>query len=82
MRKLKLQVDELQVESFATARPKDEDGTVRAHDDSTNLACPGLTGEIGCTDWCANTQFTCLTCAGCGGTAVMSCRASDCTNEN
>ena len=48
MRKMKLQIDDLQVESFSTADASMHRGTVRAHDDQvlpeddagTDVTCP------------------------------------------
>lgn len=39
MKKLKLDLDELRVESYATAEDAGEAGTVRAHDSTVNPDC-------------------------------------------
>lgn len=40
MRKLAMQLDELQVESFETGEAQDRHGTVRGHDDRVTEFCP------------------------------------------
>ena len=40
MRKLAMQLDELQVESFETGDALDRHGTVRGHDDRVTEFCP------------------------------------------
>ncbi|HSU17197.1 hypothetical protein [Longimicrobium sp.] len=40
MRKIRLNPDQLRVESFATRAAAHERGTVRAHDDASGPSCP------------------------------------------
>jgi hypothetical protein len=54
MRKLKLNLDALNVESFGTGRPADEVGTVRANQEQ-NVEYPD-SGVTACT--CASGDFT------------------------
>lgn len=73
MNKLTLNVEDLAVESFATAPEKDGRGTVRAHADTWINSCPQS------CDWTCNTRndgtcptgFTCH--ESCGGTCDAGC---------
>lgn len=82
MKKLRLDPDALRVQSFTTHAQADRVGTVRGHDSDPSE-------QIGCTAQCpATVGLSCgYSCLGCtathpGGTAVMSCRAADCTHED
>ena len=69
MRRLKLEIDELQVESFAVERPGEARGTVRGReytlnpwecdsepvDDSINYCSPAPTSLFSCAYTCGNT---------------------------
>ena len=70
MEKVRLTLDELQVQSFATTDgPADARGTVRAHDAPTDqLECP-----TACPEWdtCWNT---------CGESCGGSCASCDCAS--
>ena len=82
MRKLKLDLDQLAVDSFDTASPAPKGGTVFGEQCTcyTNCTCPGCptcyatcNGQATCANTCANTcdDYTCAascngTCVGCG----------------
>jgi hypothetical protein len=96
MRKLKLHVDQLCVESFQTADADRPLGTVMGNNDS--IVDPGcVTYETACPDpTChANTQccsgytcaYTCGSTCGCGGTRLRTCGCptefyTDCCQTN
>ena len=72
MRKLKLAVDTLRVESFDTARRPDSRGTVRGAEDTFNVDCD--TNH----NWCTYQTYELPSCGGTcdcgtGGTAVTQC---------
>jgi hypothetical protein len=84
MNKLKLNLDELSVESFDTTRAEKEKGTVFGEQCTcyTQCTCPGCptcanynTCNATCGATCANTCDD-ATCVGCGGTDYSAC---DCT---
>jgi hypothetical protein len=57
MKKLKLQVEDLSVESFATARAADEHGTVQAHVGTlVGGSCPAVTCRTYDDTLCGVTQ--------------------------
>ncbi|HST60737.1 MAG TPA: hypothetical protein VLK84_18700 [Longimicrobium sp.] len=73
MRKLKLSVDQLQVESFHAVEREAQRGTV-AGNDSWVLVCSE--GGNSCKGWCS-ADTACQTCdASCNGTCYNSCGAS------
>lgn len=74
MARLKLMIDELEVETFETARDGTGRGTVRGHDSGTDdLECQANTwGGNGCDS--TQLQFQC-TCSG-GGVNNSTCNAS------
>ncbi|HEX6039840.1 hypothetical protein [Longimicrobium sp.] len=62
MKKLRLSVEDLAVESFATARGTDEPGTVRAHDAAITESCTNCTYDdtlCGLTRACSNAAPLC-----------------------
>lgn len=73
MPKLKLDLDQLVVESFDThASGIAPRGTVRAHSE----LCVPTFGEFSCVDTCGTCALTCDTCDGtcsCGGSCGYSC---------
>jgi hypothetical protein len=80
MRKLKLSLDALQVESFHAVDPDaDGRGTVAAHSDPADCVSPWGTCEKWCTDGsCDSCQGSCFgTCgASCFNTCAATCLAS------
>ncbi|HEX8904440.1 MAG TPA: hypothetical protein VF771_06345 [Longimicrobiaceae bacterium] len=64
--KKKLRIDELRVDTFATARVDGARGTVRAHEDSAPHQC--ASGVWTCLDTC---DVTCG--ATCNGSCVYTC---------
>jgi hypothetical protein len=55
--KIRLKVDELMVDSFTTAYPKEKSGTVHGH----QCTCPGSpTCDASCG--CATNEYTCTPC--------------------
>jgi hypothetical protein len=73
MRKLRLEIDELKVETF-DAGGSDTGGTVRAHED-TNYGGPCLDPFDDSINYCGTGQTYCGTCGGstCAGTCDYSC---------
>jgi hypothetical protein len=59
MRKLKLDVDALQVEEFATERTGAAIGTVRGNDSYTNCFCPHTYLDLGCQTVSEDDQCVC-----------------------
>lgn len=83
MRKLKLSMDALQVESFHAENPDPERGTVAGYSNPEECVSPNGTCEKYCTDWSCNTcqgscNGTCGTCAPTGDTCLGTC---GCTGE-
>jgi hypothetical protein len=87
--KLKLNLDELTVDSFDTTRPAAKQGTVFGEQCTcyTNCTCPGCpTCYASCNGTCGGTcEASCNgTCAGgtcdasCNGTCAGSCYQTDC----
>lgn len=86
MKKLALHLDDLQVESFHTARTAPQRGTVRGNQPLTT----NCTDYVDCT-WdfgCETQAYTCggscggscdVTCASCNGTCDASCNTCDYT---
>jgi hypothetical protein len=78
MRKLKLELDELAVQSFETAGEAEERGTVQARGGVTVL------GDTDCGAWCSRVDtcgFTCYTCwdPSCeGATGCPTCYLPEC----
>lgn len=88
--KMKLDLDELQVESFETVAGEAERGTVHGYitgtlgcncTDDTCASCEGTCDT--CADTCPNTcRNTCpATCATCPETCWQSCNFTDCAEE-
>ena len=82
MRKLRLEIDALRVESFDTSAPAAGAGTVRAHADAVvgdfEAITTPQTQQASCIDTCKLSCFgTCL--ASCGGSCWLSCDAN-CTD--
>ncbi len=82
MRKLKLEIDALRVESFDTSTAVVDTGTVRAHGDAVAVEYEAITTpqtqQASCFDTCKISCFgTCL--ASCGGSCMASCDGN-CTN--
>lgn len=87
MKKLRLEIDALTVESFATAAKMGQGGTVEAFGTQLGYTCgaeatcgPQTCGQLMCvidTDGCGGGSVGCATpgCAtpGCGGSGQMSC---------
>ncbi|HEX6909897.1 MAG TPA: hypothetical protein VF142_05870 [Longimicrobium sp.] len=72
MKKLVLELDDLNVQSFATTGgARGPRGTVRAHETETCV-------EQHCTDVCSLV----LTCASCEGTCDQACQGDDTVDEN
>lgn len=84
MKKLKLQLDELRVESFATTLVREEKGTVLGEECTcyTACTCPGCaTCDASCNGTCnASCNGTCdATCYGCAATNLRdSCGGFEC----
>lgn len=77
MRKIKLQLESLAVESFDTTQQEPADGTVAGHQLGTRYTCAS------CEDSCIQTACTCIeTCGGstCEGTCDWTCSCF-CTME-
>jgi hypothetical protein len=77
MRKMKLELDRLEVESFAPSRERNEGGTVHAHSfDTCYVPCPDPSAEGSCFE--VSCQQTCGQAASCGynpcGTFWPGCR--------
>ena len=82
MKKLKLQLEDLEVDGFSTTPAEPERGTVNGHSHFTWCTCPGgFTCDATCPNTCAATcpntcPQTCddFTCAyeSCGGTCFQS----------
>ena len=74
MRKLKLEIDALRVESFDTAGGRVDPGTVRAHGDAVDEAyviTDPRTQQLSCFDSC---KISCVTClVSCFGSCEFSC---------
>jgi len=90
MRKLRLELDDLQVEAFVTEARRPNVGTVHGFIsfhcslacDTVNATCDGA---FTCGDTCDGQQYTCiLSCGGCGsnrcGTADASCADPSCVD--
>ena len=78
MRKLKLEMDALVVESFASDTRTDGEGTVRAHLSAYYEDCgPDDTGQASCTCEPTCNAQTCYAC-GTGGCTGVSCAATSC----
>jgi hypothetical protein len=76
MNKLRLNLESLSVQSFATDGARRGGGTVRGNESYPSQLA-------GCTWGCPGTDaISCITCAGCDDSRVMSCRASDCMQEH
>ncbi|HEX8246033.1 MAG TPA: hypothetical protein VF541_21135 [Longimicrobium sp.] len=61
MKKLKLQLDALEVESFEVAKQTAEGGTVRGHDSSSSARLGCMDGCVSCYDTCnATCEYTCM----------------------
>ena len=83
MNKLKLKLDDLQVDTFQTTAPQKAKGTVFGEQCTcyTQCTCPGCpTCDASCNGTCdASCNGTCASCdASCGGTCDWSC---GCTYE-
>jgi hypothetical protein len=84
MKKLKLELDELQVESFQTERGMVQRGTVKGNAPPTSFCTEYIdcTWDFGCETQLASCEGTCNTCAGgscegtCGGSCYGTCDAS------
>lgn len=64
MKKLKLQIESLQVQSFdTTSADQGERGTVRAHGDSEDFGCTWICITLSCL--CGNTEKLLCSAAGC-----------------
>jgi hypothetical protein len=76
MNKLKLKLDELAVESFATCGTEREKGTVFAE----ACTCPGVTCANTCPATCAYTcdDATCPQCPTCAATCANTCDDPSC----
>ena len=76
MKKLKLQLDDLRIDSFDTTAVQKEKGTVVGEQYSyyTNCTCPGLfTCDQSCNGTCG---ASCQTCG--DDTCFVSCQMSEC----
>lgn len=85
MRKIRLELDELAVESFATDAGGGARGTVEGQSDYTNPetvqpsmqtgheGCPScpVSGNASCMGTCPQDTFTCYTCSVVGGAGVL-----------
>lgn len=86
MNKLKLRLEDLQVDSFGTTQVRREKGTVFGEQCTchTNCTCPGCpTCDVSCNGSCgASCGGTCVaTCEfSCGGTCEYSCGGGDTCN--
>ena len=85
MSKLKLRLDDLQVDTFSTTAARKEKGTVFGEQCTcwTNCTCPGCpTCDASCNGTCDNTcAHTCAyTCddASCAGTCGFTCYYTEC----
>jgi len=83
MKKLKLQLDELQVESFQTARGHATRGTVQGNAPPTSMCTDYIdcTWDFGCETQVASCNGSCgntcdATCGSCNGTCYGSCYGS------
>ena len=73
MPKLKLDVEALEVETFATTPAGGRRGTVQAHDGSDEVATP--VGDTGCTEPCMSGESMCYIVS-CGSSCEEAgCRA-------
>jgi hypothetical protein len=71
MKKLSLRLDDLHVETFATAEPRSGRGTVQGHYGTTHTQA-GHTCDVSCEGTCeASCNGTCLD--SCNGTCGVSC---------
>jgi hypothetical protein len=78
MKKLKLDLDALTVESFAPSKAPAEAGTVRGYLTAYYELCyPDQTWEDSCTCEPTCNADTCYTCYNCGGTAGCATGGSD-----
>jgi hypothetical protein len=76
MKKLKLRLDDLRIDSFSTTRAQEPGGTVFGEQCTcqTQCTCPGNTCDGTCGDTCPNTCVTCPdTCFTCPLSCVPSC---------
>lgn len=83
MNKLRLQLEELAVESFDTTRVVRQKGTVVGQQCTchTNCSCPGLaTCDYTCDDPTCVGQYTCGDDT-CGGDSVCYCPTNACPTE-
>lgn len=82
--KLKLNLDQLAVDSFDTSEPEAQKGTVFGEQCTcdTNCTCPGCpTCDESCNGTCAG-QDTCDYTCGCGGYTDFDCTFADATCKN